>query len=134
MTALDGTGGVVRLADGDHAVSKMRTRRLLIIEQRYGGLEAIQKLGSAKLLEVTAALVWAADLAKEEDDAYDLLDGVPLLEAFKTLMVELIRSYAGDAAADSAVQGMADGANGQGTDPTLGPTAPLEPAPSPSLS
>lgn len=150
MGALDGSGGVVRLADGDHTVTKMRTRRLAVLEERYGGINEINQaalgktdaegnVSMGKLTPITAALIWAADLTENEDDAYDLLDGVPTMKVFQSLMVELVRNYAGDDAARNTQQAMDEAeaeqakTNGKAPDPTNGARPlPSMTAPSPS--
>jgi hypothetical protein len=132
MAALNGMGVKLDLSTGSHAVA-FKTRRLIEIEKRYGGMEDLQKLGLSKLTEVTAALLWASGYGESDEEAMDAMDGQPVLPLFTDLIVEYVRAYAGDEAADLARKSQDEAkaqikTNGR-ADPT---TALVAPIPSPS--
>ena len=129
MSALNGMGVTIDLPGGSHTVA-FKTRRLIEIDKRYGGMEEMQKLGLSKLTEVTAALLWASGYGETDEDAMDAIDGRPIVPLFTELIVEYVRAYAGDEAADLAKKGQADAA--AALDPTNGVRPPAAPIPSPS--
>lgn len=127
MTALNGVGVKLELGSGSHTVA-FKTRRLIEVDKRYGGMEEMQKLGLSKLTEVTACLLWASGYGEGEEDAMDAMDGLPIVPLFTELIVEYVRAYAGDEAADLAKKSQAeaqDAAKANGLDPTRGTPVPI---------
>ena len=141
MGDLDGNGQTITLADGPHTI-RFRTRRMAILEKRYGGLTKMQAhlQEDEAFIELLGALLWAAGKGETEEEAMDAADGTTVAPLLRVLFEEYTRAFAGEDALEEAkkAQAEAEKSNGQAADPTPGASpqtsAPLTSVPSLSMS